>query len=324
MPLGRVLVTVPIPEPGLSMMRAVAPVDVCEEQPSRDRLRELVESGKYAVVVSQLTDDLRGDQLARTDLLGVCNYAVGFDNIDLAVARERGILVGNTPGVLTDATADIAMLLILATRRRGVEGDALVRSGGFAGWGPSVFLGHDVSGATLGLVGRGRIAQAVARRAMGFDMQVRYCTARPTAEASNPAHPMDRWATRVSFDTVVEDSDVVSLHVPMAPETRHLVDRDVLHRMRRTAVLVNTARGPVVDEAALVEALRDEVIAGAGLDVYEDEPRLAAGLAELRNAVLLPHVGSATHTVRARMAELCAENAIAMLRGERPPHLVEG
>jgi glyoxylate reductase len=308
----------------MRMLREAGEVEVCDAQPSPARLRELLASGEYAVVVSQLTDRLDAEALAEARVTGISNYAVGVDNVDVAAASERGIAVGNTPGVLTDATADVAMLLVLATRRRGVEGDALVRSGGFTGWGPEFFLGHDVSGATLGLVGRGRIAQAVARRAQGFEMDVRYCTVRPGADApgGDAEHPMDRWATRASFDEVVADSDVLSLHVPLAPETHHLVDRDVLRRMRRTAVVVNTARGPVVDEAALVEALRDGEIAGAGLDVYEDEPRLAPGLAQLSSVVLLPHVGSATHTVRAKMAEMAAANAVAMLRGEDPPHAV--
>ncbi len=318
------LVTVPLPGPGMEMLRAAGEVEVCETQPSAEQLRELLASGEYDVVVSQLSDDLSTDQLAEARVRGISNYAVGVDNVDVAAASRRGIAVGNTPGVLTDATADIAMLLILATRRRGVEGDALVRAGGFVGWSPEFMLGHDVSGATLGLVGRGRIAQAVARRAAGFDMTVRYCTVRQGAGGSGGGseHPMDRCATRASFEELVSDSDVLSLHVPLAPETRHLVDAGVLARMRRTAVLVNTARGPVVDEAALVEALRDGVIAGAGLDVYEAEPQLAPGLAELPNTVLLPHVGSATHSVRSKMAELCAANAVAMLRGETPPHVV--
>jgi glyoxylate reductase len=321
-PTSRILVTVPLPEPGMSMLRDAGDVEVCGEQPSPARLREMLASGEYAVVVAQLTDKLDADTLAGARISGISNYAVGVDNVDVTAATERGIAVGNTPGVLTDATADIAMLLMLATRRRCVEGDTLVRSGGFTGWGPEFFLGHDVSGATLGLVGRGRIAQAVARRAKGFDMDVRYCTVRPGS--SDGEHPMDEWATRTGFDDVVADSDIVSLHVPLAPETHHLVDGDVLRRMRRTAVVVNTARGPVVDETALVAALRDGVIGGAGLDVYEDEPRLAPGLAELPNVVLLPHVGSATHTVRAKMAEMAAANAVAMLRGERPPHAVAG
>lgn len=319
---GRVLVTVPLPEPGMQMLHAAGEVKVCETQPSPERLRDLLASGEYDVVASQLSDDLSADQLAGARVRGISNYAVGVDNVDVAAASRRGIVVGNTPGVLTDATADIAMLLILATRRRGVEGDSLVRAGGFVGWSPEFMLGHDVSGAALGLVGRGRIAQAVARRAAGFDMTVRYCTVGGRPD-SGGEHPLDRWATRASFDELVSDSDVLSLHVPLAPETRHLVDADVLARMRRTAVLVNTARGPVVDEAALVAALRDGAIAGAGLDVYEAEPRLAPGLAELPNTVLLPHVGSATHSVRSQMAELCAANAVAMLRGETPPHVVE-
>jgi glyoxylate reductase len=249
---------------------------------------------------------------------------VGYNNIDIDAATRHGILVGNTPGVLTDATADIAMLLILGTARRVVEADKLVREGKFLGWEPEFMLGRDVSGAVLGLAGFGRIARAVARRALGFGMEVLFAP-RPPSDRPVSREELGDFAGKVRqvpWDELVERSDFLSLHVPLNEQTRYLVDADVLARMKPDAILINTARGPVVDEAALVEALRNGIIAGAGLDVFEDEPRLAPGLAELPNTVLLPHVGSATVPVRAEMARLSALNAIAIAEDRLPPHLV--
>jgi glyoxylate reductase len=242
--------------------------------------------------------------------------AVGYNNIDVTAATERSILVTNTPGVLTDSTADLTFALILAVARRVVEGDAMMRAGKFPGWGPLYMLGTEVSGATLGLVGPGRIAAAVARRAVGFGMTLLYHGRRPSPELEALG------ACGVGLDELLSASDFVSLHVPLTDETHHFIDRAALGRMRSTAFLINTARGPVVDEAALVEALRAGRIAGAGLDVYEREPEMAAGLAGCPNAVLLPHLGSATHATRSAMAAMAAENVLAYWRGERPPNLV--
>ena len=233
----------------------------------------------------------------------VANMAAGTDNVDLQAAERLGVAVSNTPDVLSEATADLAFALLLAVARRIVEGDRLVRSGHFRGWSPDLLLGLDVSGRTLGIVGAGRIGRAMARRAAGFGMQV-------LARGRSSEPPLDE---------LLERSDFVSLHVPLDAGTRHLIGERELRRMPRHAVLINTARGPVVDEGALVRALREGWIAGAGLDVYEREPELAAGLAELDSVVLAPHAGSATHGTRARMAEIAADNIIACLAGRPLP-----
>ncbi|WP_275561330.1 D-glycerate dehydrogenase [Streptomyces sp. 5-6(2022)] len=313
--------TTPIPAPGMDILRAAGEVYVPDRQLSAGELRQECSSGNVDVVVAQLTDVFDRAVLEDAKVKGISNYAVGYDNVDVAAATRCGILVGNTPGVLTDATADIAMLLLLATARRCVEADRFLRAGKYQGWQPELLLGSDVSGATLGLVGFGRIARATAERALGFGMTVRY-TAR-----SGPVPPerLGHLAGRVRFaewDDLVRTSDFLSLHVPLTDATHHLVDEKTLRAMKPTACLVNTSRGPVVDEKALVEALRSGEIAGAGLDVYEDEPVLADGLADLPNTTLLPHVGSATRSVRATMAEVCANNAVAMARGEMPAHAV--
>ena len=244
------------------------------------------------------------------------NMAVGYNNIDVPAATARGILITNTPGVLTEATADLTWTLILSVARRVVEGDSEMRSGRFTGWGPLYLLGGDVTGRTLGLIGPGRIAAAVAERALGFGMPLLYTGRRqsPALEALG--------ALRVPLAELLSRSDFVSVHVPLTDETRHLIDARALAMMKPTAYLINTARGQVVDERALVEALKSRRIAGAGLDVYEDEPRMAEGLADCTNAVLLPHLGSATTGTRAAMSRKAAENLVAVLSGRRPPDLV--
>jgi glyoxylate reductase len=240
--------------------------------------------------------------------------AVGYDNVDVDAASARGVVVTNTPGVLDDATADLAMALLLAVARRVVEADRFVRAGSFTGWRPDLFVGTDLAGKTLGIVGLGRIGAATARRAaLGFGMRLLY-----TARSPKPDAERELGARRVELYDLLEASDFVSVHVPLTVETRHLLDRAALARMTRQAILVNTARGAVIDEAALVAALRERRIAGAGLDVYEREPAIAAGLAELDNVVLLPHLGSATVETRERMAHRAVDNVLAVLAG-RPP-----
>lgn len=320
----RFLVTESIPESGLQLMRDAGELTVLPTAPNMAELRALCASGDYDVLVSQLADTIDAQLLADAKLRGISNYAVGFNNIDVAAATAKGILVANTPGVLTDATADIALLLLLGTARRVVEADALVRAGEFIGWKPELMIGSDVAGQVLGLAGFGRIARATARRALGFGMDVVF-SPRPPAERIVSDEELGEFAGKVRqlpWQDVVAQSDYLSLHVPLTEDTRHLVDASVLAAMKPGAILINTARGPVVDEAALVTALREGVIAGAGLDVYENEPALASGLAELPNTVLLPHIGSATGPVRAKMAVLAAENAIAMAKGELPLHPV--
>ncbi|MET4004628.1 glyoxylate reductase [Arthrobacter sp. UYCu511] len=320
----RFLVTASIPEPGMALLYDAGDVTLLPEVPDADALRALCASGDYDVLVARLSDTIDASLLGSAKLRGVSNYAVGFNNIDVPAATARGIVVGNTPGVLTDATADIAMLLILGTARRVIEADSLVRSGGFSGWNPQLLMGSDVSGQVLGLAGFGRIARATARRAAAFGMDVVF-SPRPPAERIVSEEELGDLAGKVRqlpWEQVVAQADFLSIHVPLNEDTQHLVDASVLAAMKPGAFLINTARGPVVDEAALVTALREGVIAGAGLDVYENEPELEAGLAELPNTVLLPHIGSATVPVRNRMAVLAAANAIAMAKGELPPHPV--
>jgi glyoxylate reductase len=247
----------------------------------------------------------------------LANYAVGYNNIDLAAAGSRGVIVTNTPDVLTDATADLTWALMMAAARRIVEGDALVRAGTWTGWTATQLLGAEVAGRTLGIIGMGRIGQAVARRAAGFRMPVRYYTRRPPLGSP----PGAQWEP-VSLPDLLRDSDFVSIHVPLNEETRRLIGAPELALMRRTAILVNTARGPIVDEAALVDALERRAIAGAGLDVYEEEPRVHPGLRILPQVVLLPHLGSATWFARVQMGMICLANVDAVLAGRPAPNPV--
>jgi glyoxylate reductase len=255
---------------------------------------------------------------AAPDLRVISNYAVGFDNVDVDAATRRGIVVTNTPDVLTATTADMAFALLMAAARRVVEGHDLVRSRTWRGWGPLQLLGAEVTGATLGLVGLGRIGSAMIPRAQGFGMDVRYWNRTRLATDAERGLGV-RYA---GFDELLERSRFVSLHVASAPETHHLIDAPALERIGPDGYLINTARGPLVDERALVDALRRGVIAGAGLDVYEHEPGLEDALYELPNVVLAPHLGSATLATRSAMGMLAVENLVAALRGERPAHVV--
>lgn len=253
--------------------------------------------------------------LARAPRLRVvANAVVGYDNVDVAACRRRGVAVSNTPDVLTDASADLAIALLLATVRKLPQAERSLRAGEFHGWRFWDYLGGDVTGATLGIFGMGRIGQAVARRALAFGMRVQYHS-RTRLPAEREA---ELGAAYVDRETLLTTSDILSLHAPATAETRHLLDAAALRRMRRGSYLINTARGPLVDEAALVDALRDGHLAGAGLDVYEREPELHPGLIELPNAVLLPHIGSATPRTRTSMATLAARNVHAVLTGNSP------
>lgn len=254
---------------------------------------------------------------ARPNIRAVANYAVGFNNIDIQAAAARGIPVSNTPGVLTDATADLAFALIFSVSRKIIQADTHLRSGRWGGWGPMQFLGSGVWGATLGVVGMGNIGRAVAQRGAGLSMTVCY-TDDFVLEDTDFGFP----AQRLPIEELLETADFVSLHVPLTPKTRHLIGRTEIARMKNTAYLINTSRGPVIDESALTEALKDGDIAGAGLDVYEHEPKVTEGLLELPNTVLLPHIGSATEKARTDMAVIAATNLIAMLEGDEIPNLV--
>lgn len=244
----------------------------------------------------------------------VANAVVGYDNVDVAACGARGIVVTNTPDVLTDATADLAMALMLAAVRRLPQAEASLRSGGFGGWGFWDYLGGDLSGRLLGIFGMGRIGQAVARRAAAFGMTVQYTNRSPLPEALQ----RQLQARRVDWETLLTTSDVLSLHAPATPETHRILDGAALRRMKPGSYLVNTARGALVDEAALVDVLREGPLAGAGLDVYEHEPAVHPGLLELDNVVLLPHIGSATTGTREGMATLAARNVRAVLAGDEP------
>jgi len=285
-----------------------------DRPPTPNELKENCR-GKDALVCL-LTERVDASLLeAAPSLRIVANVAVGFDNLDVPAATEKGVVVSNTPGVLDDTTADLAFSLLMATARRLAEGDRLMRSGTWGGWGIMQLLGQDVHHARLGLVGFGRIGRGVAHRARGFDMTVCYHDAVRAPEAVE----RELGVTYCGLDQLLRDSDFISLHVPLLPTTRHLIDAAALGTMKKTAIIVNTSRGPVMDEAALVEALRSGTIAGAGLDVYENEPAMAPGLDKLPNVVLLPHIGSASVATRSKMAEIAARNVLAFFAGEQPP-----
>ena len=268
-------------------------------------------------VICTLADRIDASVLSQASKLKiVANYAVGYNNIDLAAAAQRGIIVTNTPDVLTDATADLTWALMLGVARRVVEGDALVRTVHWTGWAPTQMLGTDITGKTLGIVGMGRIGQAVAYRATGFRMSVLYAGRHAV---SSP--PGVSW-TWQPLDTVLKHSDYLSLHIPLTDTTRHLIGQRELALMKPTAFLINTSRGPVIDESALLAALKARTIAGAGLDVYEHEPAVSPALYSLPNVVLLPHLGSATLETRVHMGLICLENIAAALEGRSVPHRV--
>jgi glyoxylate reductase len=268
-------------------------------------------------VLAQLTDRIDAAVMDRApNLRVISNVAVGYDNIDVPAATERGILVTNTPGILSDTTADLAFALLLAAARRIVEGDHFARSGQWKRWKLDMLLGTDVHNMTLGIIGFGRIGQAMARRGRGFDMKVLYSS--PRRAAPEVEHGLA--AQHVSLETLLRESDFVSIHCPLKPETRHLIGAAQLALMKPTAILVNTARGPIVDEAALAAALRDRRIHAAGIDVFEREPEIHPALLNLENVVLAPHMGSGSRQTRFRMVELAAENLLAALRGQMPPN----
>ncbi|HET8986258.1 MAG TPA: D-glycerate dehydrogenase [Trueperaceae bacterium] len=316
----RVYITRRLSEVGLAPLRAAGLAVVMRPGSTPVPRAELLEAVAGAsALVSLMSDRVDAELLdaAGPRLRVVANYAVGYDNVDVAECLRRGVVVTNTPDVLTHATADHAFALLLAVARRLRDGDELVRSGGWAGWEPTQLLGRQVSGAVLGVVGMGRIGAAVAARGRAFGMQVLYHNRRPAPDTERATG-----ARYVSLETLLATSDFVSLHCPLTPETHHLLDAAALARMKRTAVLVNTARGAIVDEAALVVALSTGVLWGAGLDVYEHEPQVTPGLSALSNVVLAPHTGSATSSVREGMARLCAEAVVTVLGGGTPPSTV--
>lgn len=313
----RVFVCRQILDEGLRLVTDYCDADVWEEElpPPRELLLQRVQGVEG--ILSLLTDKMDGEVMdaAGPQLKVISNYAVGYDNIDVPAATERGIKVGNTPGVLTETTADFAFALLMAAARRIVEGDNFTRAGKWQTWGPTLLLGPDVHGSTLGLIGYGRIGRAVAKRAQGFDMRVLYYNRTPTDDQYG--------AQAVGLDTLLQESDFVSLHVPLTEETHHMINAERLEMMKETAVLINTARGPVVDHRALYEALRSGAISFAALDVTEPEPIAADDpLLTLDNIIIVPHIASASFATRGKMARMAAENLIAGLKGEALPFQV--
>ncbi|MCI0336435.1 MAG: D-glycerate dehydrogenase [Acidobacteria bacterium] len=342
----KVLITRQLPAPAMSRLGEVCDYQVGTEDGVLDR--EALLSGVRDVegLVCLLTDRIDREVIDRgTKLRVIANVAVGYNNIDLAAAQQRGVYVTNTPEVLTDATADLTWALILAVTRRIVEADNFLRAGKFDGWDIDMLLGTGLTGKTLGVVGYGRIGRAVARRAAGFGMSVIYCGRDDIAFRDDPQHnalmmarrlgiqaatgPINQSARidglaarRATFNELIEMADVITLHVPLAATTQHLIDRSAFGRMKHTAYLINTSRGPVVDEVALVDALQSGRISGAGLDVYESEPDISDLLPGMNNVVLLPHIGSATRETRTAMAMIAVENTIDALSGRVPRNVV--
>jgi glyoxylate reductase len=322
----RVLMTQRVPEAAIERLRdAIGEGGTLDINPDPDRIwskQELIErlrGNDYNALYCLLTNPVDAEVLdAAPALKVVANMAVGYNNIEVDEATRRGIAVTNTPGVLTDTTADFAWTLLMASARRVVEADKFLRAGRFYGWGPLMMVGQDVYGKTLGVIGFGRIGRAVAKRAMGFDMKVLYYDRHPADPNTDKALN----ARSVPLDELLRESDYVSVHTDYNPETHHLIGKPELESMKRTAYLINTARGPIVDEAALAEALKNGTIAGAGLDVFENEPEVHSGLLELDNVVLAPHIASASLDTRTAMAKMAAENVIAALKGEMPPNCV--
>ncbi|ACJ16433.1 glyoxylate reductase [Thermococcus onnurineus NA1] len=318
----KVLITRKIPENGIKMLREHFEVEVWEDEHeiSREVLLEKVRD--VDALVTMLSERIDAEVFdAAPRLKIVANYAVGYDNIDIEEATKMGVYITNTPDVLTNATADMAWVLLLATARRLIEADKFVRSGEWkkrgVAWHPLMFLGYDVYGRTIGIVGFGRIGQAIARRAKGFGMRILY-----NSRTRKPEVEKELGAEFMPLDELLKESDFVVLVVPLTKETYHMINEERLKLMKPTAILVNIARGKVVDTEALVKALREGWIAGAGLDVFEEEPYYHEELFSLDNVVLAPHIGSATYGAREGMAELVARNLIAFKNGEVPPTLV--
>lgn len=315
----KVYVTRMLPQKALEMIAADCQMTVNPHDRvlARTELEEAIKG--IDGLLCLLTDTIDGPLLdLNPGLKVIANYAVGYNNIDIGACTKRGIFVSNTPGVLTETTADLAWALLMAAARRIPEADRFTREGRFTSWGPMMFLGSDVYGKTLGIIGMGRVGKAVARRARGFGLKVYY------NDKSDLGRDEEKElnAERRDMDDLLRESDFVSLHVPLTADTRGLIGAGELAMMKKKAFLINTSRGPVVDEKALVRALQNGAIAGAGLDVYENEPELAPGLKELENAVLLPHIASASVETRTKMALMAAENLLAGLKGKKMPNLI--
>ncbi len=315
----RVLVTREIPEAGLRPLEDFDITVLSDSPPERDELLEAARG--IDGVLSTLTEQIDAEFMdtAGKGLKIVANMAVGFDNVDIEAAKERGVVVTNTPEVLNETTADTAFMLLLAAARRLGEGERIVRAGEWEAWGPKMLLGPDVWGKKLGILGFGRIGQAVARRAKGFGMDILYAGRSRKEEAEKEFE-----AQYLELDELLRECDFFTIHTPLTEETTHLIGAEELEKMKTQAVLVNTSRGPLVDEAALADALEEGRIFAAGLDVYEEEPEVHPKLLELENVVLAPHIGSASIETRDKMAATAGEDLRAVLRGEQPENPVDG
>jgi glyoxylate reductase len=315
----KVLVTRRIFDESLAMLARHFDVDSNQKDRPLNAKQFLQKLKGKDAAITLLTDVITDDVLARNPQLKiVSNVAVGYNNFDVPAATRRGVIMTNTPGVLDDTTADFTWCLILATARGLIQADRTFRSGKWKGWGVMQFLGHDVHGKTLGICGFGRIGKGVARRAMGFDMKILYTDVQRVPDSVE----REFGASYVDKNTLLRESDVVSLHVPLFADTRHYIGAAEIALMKKSAILINAARGPVVDEKALVKALKQGRIAGAGLDVYEKEPLPAPGLVKLSNTVLAPHIASGSVETRLKMSNMAAANCIAGLTGERPPNIL--
>jgi glyoxylate reductase len=314
MPKPMIYVTHTMPEIAIKRLAEVFETRIHDEPSPPDKDEICTNIADADAILCLLTDTMDKEVIDKAGKLKVIsNYAVGFNNIDVKYATQKGIIVCNTPGVLTETTADLTWALILACSRRIVESDRFVREGKFTGWEPTLFLGQDVFGKTLGIIGFGRIGQAVAKRAMGFGMRV--IVAQHDTRSSNQITEYEP----VTLDYLCRNADYISLHVPLTEHTHHLIGENELSAMKSTAVIINTSRGQIIDEKALIVALRERRIFAAGLDVYEKEPNIPPDLLSLPNVVLLPHIGSASVETRTKMALLAAENAIAVIEGRQPP-----
>lgn len=318
--MSKIFVTRKIPEAGIDLLKKAGhEVEVSSKDGvlTHDELLASLKDKNYDAVLCLLTDKIDSsvfDASPNTKIFA--NYAVGYDNVDMAEAKKRNLIITNTPGVLTNAVAEHAFTLLLAASKRLVESDNFLRQGKYEGWAPLLLLGTELAGKTLGIVGLGRIGSRVSQYARAFDMRVLYYD----VARSEDFERMTGAEFHANLDEVLKVADFVSIHVPLLSTTKHLINADKLKLMKPTAILVNTSRGPVIDEAALVEALQNKTIRGAGLDVFENEPKLAPGLADLPNVVITPHTASATEEARSAMSEVAAKNILAVLAGEAAPN----
>ncbi len=312
----KVYVTRKIPEKPLALLEGKCDLCLNEHPLTKDELRKNLKDVDVCIcTINDLIDREVIDCMQRAKIIANC--AAGYNNIDFEYAASKGIVVTNTPGVLTNATADLAWGLLIAVARRIVEADKYTREGKFKEWAPTLLLGQEITGKTLGVIGAGRIGSSFIRKARGFDMRILYFGRTRNKELEN-----ETGAVYVDKNTLLRESDFVSIHVPLTSDTKYMIGLNELRMMKKNAILINTSRGSVVDEKALVTALKEEYIWGAGLDVYENEPEIEYGLLNLENVVLLPHIGSATTEAREKMVEMAVINVLAVLNGERPPNRV--